>query len=72
LVLGIRALCHTALAHIIKVRSVKRIETRSIQKQLSQLSNKTLDSLSLLSITEYNGRNFEMKKGAITPFIFCI
>ena len=47
LALGSRALCHIALTHIIKVRSVKGIETTSVQKQLCQLSNKTLYSMSL-------------------------
>ena len=47
LALGIRAFCHIALTHIIKVRSVKGIETTSVQKQLCQRSNKTLYSMSL-------------------------
>ena len=46
LALGIRAFCHITLTHI-KVRSVKGIETTSVQKQLCQRSNKTLYSMSL-------------------------
>ena len=72
-----RVLCHTALAHIIKVRSVKGIETISVQKQLSQLSNKTLYSMSLCcpslntlaaTLKWKKGK----KKGAVTPFIFSV